>query len=87
MTFVLVGDDQRYRRFTRKFWKTAQPEGVDALFRMVGFHEDMPASLRGGGFRRGALRQAADLRACGRRGAEPWRSPRSPRRSGRCRKT
>jgi glycosyltransferase involved in cell wall biosynthesis len=44
VTFVLVGDDQRYRRFARRFWKTAQAEGVDALFRMVGFHTDMPAS-------------------------------------------
>ena len=44
VTFVLAGDDQRYRRFTRKFWKVAQGAGVDALFRMVGHHADMPAS-------------------------------------------
>jgi len=44
VTFVLVGDDRRYRRFARKFWKTAQGLGVDALFRMVGHHADMPAS-------------------------------------------
>ena len=50
VTFVLVGDDQRYRRFARKFWKTARAEGVDALFRMVGFHEDMPASYAASDF-------------------------------------
>jgi glycosyltransferase involved in cell wall biosynthesis len=50
VTFVLIGDDQRYRRFARKFWKTAQREGVDALFRMVGFHEDMPASYAAADF-------------------------------------
>jgi glycosyltransferase involved in cell wall biosynthesis len=44
VTFVLVGDDQRYRRFARKFWKEAQAAGVDALFRMVGHHADMPAT-------------------------------------------
>jgi glycosyltransferase involved in cell wall biosynthesis len=50
VTFVLVGDDQRYRRFVRKFWKTAQAEGVDALFRVVGFHEDMPATYAAADF-------------------------------------
>ena len=44
VTFVLVGDDRRHRRFARKFWKRAQAEGVDALFRMVGHHADMPAA-------------------------------------------
>jgi glycosyltransferase involved in cell wall biosynthesis len=44
VTFVLVGDDQRYRRFARRFWKQAQASGVDALFRMVGHHTEMPAS-------------------------------------------
>ena len=50
VTFVLVGDDQRYRRYARKFWKTAQAAGVDALFRMVGYHEDMPASYAAADF-------------------------------------
>jgi glycosyltransferase involved in cell wall biosynthesis len=50
VTFVLVGDDQRYRRFARKFWKVAQAAGVDALFRMVGFHDDMPASYAAADF-------------------------------------
>jgi glycosyltransferase involved in cell wall biosynthesis len=50
VTFVLVGDDQRYRRFARKFWKVAQAAGVDALFRMVGYHEDMPASYAAADF-------------------------------------
>lgn len=43
VTFVLVGDDRMHRRFARKFWKEAQAAGVDALFRMVGHHADMPA--------------------------------------------
>jgi glycosyltransferase involved in cell wall biosynthesis len=43
VTFVLVGDDRLHRRFARKFWKEAQAAGVDALFRMVGHHADMPA--------------------------------------------
>jgi glycosyltransferase involved in cell wall biosynthesis len=43
VTFVLVGDDRHHRRFVRKFWKQAQAVGVDALFRMVGHHADMPA--------------------------------------------
>ncbi|AMN38785.1 glycosyl transferase group 1 [Rhodoplanes sp. Z2-YC6860] len=50
VTFVLVGDDQRYRRFVGKFWKVAQAEGVDALFRVVGFHEDMPATYAAADF-------------------------------------
>ena len=44
VTFVLVGDDRLHRRFARKFWKEAQAAGVDALFRMVGHHADMPAA-------------------------------------------
>lgn len=43
VTFVLVGDDRRSRRFARRFWKAAQASGVDALFRMAGHHADMPA--------------------------------------------
>jgi glycosyltransferase involved in cell wall biosynthesis len=43
VTFVLVGDDRMHRRFARKFWREAQAAGVDALFRMVGHHADMPA--------------------------------------------
>jgi glycosyltransferase involved in cell wall biosynthesis len=44
VTFVLVGDDRRHRRFARKFWTEAQQQGVDALFRMVGHHADMPSA-------------------------------------------
>jgi glycosyltransferase involved in cell wall biosynthesis len=44
VTFVLVGDDRMHRRFARKFWKEARAAGVDALFRMVGHHADMPAA-------------------------------------------
>jgi glycosyltransferase involved in cell wall biosynthesis len=44
VTFVLVGDDRRHRRFARSFWKAAQAENVDALFRMVGHHQDMPSA-------------------------------------------
>jgi glycosyltransferase involved in cell wall biosynthesis len=44
VTFVLIGDDRRHRRFVRKFWKEAQANGVEALFRMVGHHADMPAA-------------------------------------------
>jgi glycosyltransferase involved in cell wall biosynthesis len=44
VTFVLVGDDRLHRRFARKFWKQAQAQGVDALFRMAGHHTDMPAT-------------------------------------------
>jgi glycosyltransferase involved in cell wall biosynthesis len=50
VTFVMVGDDQRYRRYARKFWKVAQAAGVDALFRMVGYHADMPASYAAADF-------------------------------------
>jgi glycosyltransferase involved in cell wall biosynthesis len=50
VTFVLVGDDLRYRRYVRKFWKVAQAAGVDALFRMVGYHADMPASYAAADF-------------------------------------
>lgn len=44
VTFVLAGDDQRHRRFARKFWKRARAAGVDALFRMVGEHPDSAAN-------------------------------------------
>jgi glycosyltransferase involved in cell wall biosynthesis len=44
VTFVLVGDDRRHRAFVRRFWATAQQEGVDALFRVVGHHTDMPSA-------------------------------------------
>jgi glycosyltransferase involved in cell wall biosynthesis len=44
VTFVLIGDDRHHRRFGRKFWREAQSQGVDALFRMVGHHADMPAA-------------------------------------------
>ena len=50
VTFVLVGDDRRSPRFARRFWKVAQGEGVDALFRMAGFHEDMPATYAAADF-------------------------------------
>jgi glycosyltransferase involved in cell wall biosynthesis len=42
VTFVLAGDDRRYRRFVRRFWAAVQELGVDALFRAVGHHTDMP---------------------------------------------
>jgi glycosyltransferase involved in cell wall biosynthesis len=44
VTFVLAGDDRRHRRFARNFIKRAREQGVDALFRMVGHHADMPAA-------------------------------------------
>ncbi len=44
VTFVLVGDDRRHKRFVRKFWTEAQQQGVDALFRVVGHHADMPSA-------------------------------------------
>ncbi|MBM3527482.1 MAG: glycosyltransferase family 4 protein [Alphaproteobacteria bacterium] len=44
VTFVMVGDDRRHRRSARAFWKRAQEQNVDALFRMVGHHEDMPSA-------------------------------------------
>jgi glycosyltransferase involved in cell wall biosynthesis len=44
VTFVLAGDDRRHPRFARRFWKQARAEGVDALFRMIGHHADMPAA-------------------------------------------
>ena len=50
VTFVLVGDDQLHRRLARKFWKVTQAANVDALFRMVGFHDDMPASYAAADF-------------------------------------
>jgi glycosyltransferase involved in cell wall biosynthesis len=44
VTFVLVGEDSRHRRFARSFWKKAKELGVDTLFRMVGHHADMPSA-------------------------------------------
>jgi glycosyltransferase involved in cell wall biosynthesis len=44
VTFVLAGDDRRHRRFARNFIKRTREQGVDALFRMVGHHADMPAA-------------------------------------------
>jgi glycosyltransferase involved in cell wall biosynthesis len=44
VTFVLIGDDRRHRRFGKKFWREARRQNVDALFRMVGHHRDMPAA-------------------------------------------
>jgi glycosyltransferase involved in cell wall biosynthesis len=44
VTFVLVGDDRRHRRFVRKFWNTAHELGVEALFRVAGYHADMPSA-------------------------------------------
>jgi glycosyltransferase involved in cell wall biosynthesis len=44
VTFVLAGDDRRHPRFVRKFWKQARAAGVDALFRTVGHHSDMPTA-------------------------------------------
>jgi glycosyltransferase involved in cell wall biosynthesis len=44
VTFVLVGDDRRHRRFVRSFWKAAHEQEVDMLFRLVGHHADMPSA-------------------------------------------
>lgn len=44
VTFVLVGDDRRHRLFVRKFWQETQQQGIDALFRVVGYHADMPSA-------------------------------------------
>jgi glycosyltransferase involved in cell wall biosynthesis len=44
VTFVLIGDDRRHRGFVRRFWRAAQEQGVDALFRVVGYHSDMPSA-------------------------------------------
>jgi len=44
LTFVLVGDDRRHRRYVHRFWKEAQTAGVDTLFRVVGHHDDMAAA-------------------------------------------
>ena len=44
VTFVLAGDDRRHPRFVRRFWKAAQEQRVDALFRIVGHHTDMPSA-------------------------------------------
>ena len=38
------------RPYVRKFWKQARAEGVDALFRMVGYHPDMPAAYAAADF-------------------------------------
>jgi len=43
VTFVLVGDDRLHRRFVAKIRKQAQTTGVEALFRVAGYHNDMPA--------------------------------------------
>ena len=69
VTFVLVGDDRRHRRFVRKFWKEAQAAGVDALFRMVGHHADMPAAYAASDIVVVPYTSRADLRPRGRRGA------------------
>lgn len=44
VTFVLVGDDRRYRLYAREVLAKAQAEGVDRLFRLVGHCADMPAA-------------------------------------------
>jgi glycosyltransferase involved in cell wall biosynthesis len=44
ITFVLVGDDRRNRRYARAVMKRARERGVDALFRIVGHVADMPAA-------------------------------------------
>jgi glycosyltransferase involved in cell wall biosynthesis len=44
VTFVLAGDDHRYRRYARTIVRQAQKEGVGALFRLVGHAPDMPAA-------------------------------------------
>ena len=44
VTFVIAGDDRRYRRYARSIMKQAQAENVGALFRVVGHVADMPAA-------------------------------------------
>jgi glycosyltransferase involved in cell wall biosynthesis len=44
VTFVIVGDDRRYRRYARSIMKQAQAANIDALFRVVGHVPDMPAA-------------------------------------------
>jgi glycosyltransferase involved in cell wall biosynthesis len=44
VTFVIVGDDRRYRRYARSIMKQAQAANIDSLFRVVGHVPDMPAA-------------------------------------------
>jgi glycosyltransferase involved in cell wall biosynthesis len=44
VTFVIAGDDRRYRRHARSIMKQALAQNVDALFRMVGHVPDLPAA-------------------------------------------
>ncbi len=44
VTFVMAGDDRRYRRYARSIMKQASAERVDALFRVVGHVPDLPAA-------------------------------------------
>ena len=69
VTFVLVGDDRRHRRYARSIMKRAQAEGVDALFRIVGHRRRHAGGLRRGRHRRRAVHRAADLRPRRRRSA------------------
>jgi glycosyltransferase involved in cell wall biosynthesis len=44
MTFVLVGDDRRDRRYVQTIRRRAQEASVEPLFRIVGHVDDMPAA-------------------------------------------
>jgi glycosyltransferase involved in cell wall biosynthesis len=44
ITFVIAGDDRRHRRYAHSIMKLAQAENVDAIFRVVGHVNDMPAA-------------------------------------------
>jgi glycosyltransferase involved in cell wall biosynthesis len=44
VTFVIAGDDRRYRRYARAIVKQAHAEHIDSLFRMVGHVADLPAA-------------------------------------------
>ncbi len=44
VTFVLAGDDRKYRRYARSIMTQARAENIDALFRVVGHVTDLPAA-------------------------------------------
>jgi glycosyltransferase involved in cell wall biosynthesis len=44
VTFVLVGDDRRDRRYGHTIRKKARQAGIEPLFRIVGHVDDMPAA-------------------------------------------
>jgi glycosyltransferase involved in cell wall biosynthesis len=50
VTFVLAGDDRRYRPYVNSLVKRARAAGVDALFRIIGHTADMPAAYAAADF-------------------------------------